>query len=59
MVNITRNLHRLVKITKGYSRDHRHDLNQVVLQLICYGLAGIPLLMEPLNGNNSDKDSFR
>jgi transposase len=25
----------LVKITKGYSRDHRPDLNQVVLQLIC------------------------
>jgi transposase len=49
----------LIKITKGYSRDHRPDLNQVVLQLICVGLAGIPWLMEPLNGNNSDKDSFR
>ena len=49
----------LVKITKGYSRDHRPDLNQVVLQLICEGQAGIPLLMEPLSGNNSDKDSFR
>jgi len=49
----------LIKITKGYSRDHRPDLNQVVLQLICENQAGIPLLMEPLNGNNSDKDSFR
>jgi len=49
----------LIKITKGYSRDHRPDLNQVVLQLICEGQAGIPLLMEPLSGNNSDKDSFR
>jgi len=30
-----------------------------VLQLICERQAGIPLLMETLNGNNSDKDSFR
>ena len=49
----------LIKITKGYSRDHRPDLNQVVLQLICEGQAGIPLLMEPPHYNNSDKDSFR
>ena len=49
----------LIKITKGYSRDHRPDLNQVVVQLICEGPAGIPVLMEPLNGNNSNKDSFR
>jgi len=31
----------------------------VVLQLISERQAGIPLLMEPLNGNNSDKESFR
>jgi transposase len=49
----------VVQITRGYSRDHRPDLNQVVLQLISDGQAGIPLLMETLNGNNSDKDSFR
>ena len=48
----------VIHITKGYSRDHRPDLNQVVLQLICERQAGIPLLMETLNGNNSDKDSF-
>lgn len=49
----------VISITKGYSRDHRPDLNQVVLQLICERQAGIPLLMAPLSGNNSDKDSFR
>jgi transposase len=49
----------VVQITRGYSRDHRPDLNQVVLQLIVERQAGIPLLMEPLNGNNSDKVSFR
>lgn len=49
----------VVHITKGYSRDHRPDINQVVLQLISERQAGIPLLMEPLCGNNSDKESFR
>jgi len=48
----------VVQITKGYSRDHRPDLNQIVLQLISERQAGIPLLMEPLNGNNTDKDSI-
>jgi transposase len=49
----------VVQITRGYSRDHRPDLNQVVLQLIVERQAGIPLLMDPLNGNSSDKVSFR
>ncbi len=49
----------VIHITQGYSRDHRPDLNQVVLQLICERQAGIPLLMEPLSGNNSDTVSFR
>lgn len=49
----------VIHLTQGYSRDHRPDLNQVVLQLIVERPAGIPLLMEPLSGNNSDKKSFR
>ncbi|MCI5222394.1 MAG: IS1634 family transposase, partial [Candidatus Electrothrix sp. AR4] len=49
----------VIRITKGYSRDHRPDLNQVVLQLICERQAGIPLLMKPLSGNSSDKTNFR
>ena len=49
----------VIQITKGYSRDHRPDLNQVVLQLITDGQAGIPVLMAPLSGNNSDQTSFR
>ena len=49
----------VIHITQGYSRDHRPDLNQVVLQLVCERQAGIPLLMETLSGNNSDKESFR
>jgi transposase len=49
----------VIHITPGYSRDHRPDLNQVVLQLMVERQAGIPLLMEALSGNNSDKRSFR
>lgn len=49
----------VIHITQGYSRDHRPDLNQVVLQLIADNQAGIPLWMEPLSGNSSDKTSFR
>ena len=49
----------VICVTQGYSRDHRPDLNQVVLQLVCERQAGIPLLMESLSGNNSDKESFR
>ncbi|MGB5216320.1 MAG: IS1634 family transposase [Anderseniella sp.] len=49
----------VIRITQGYSRDHRPDLNQVVLQLVCERQAGIPLLMDALSGNSSDKESFR
>lgn len=31
-----------IRITKGYSRDHRPDLNQVILNLITENQAGIP-----------------
>lgn len=48
-----------IHITKGYSRDHRPDLNQVVLDLIVENQAGIPLLMKPLSGNTNDATNFR
>ena len=32
-----------IHITKGYSRDHRPELNQVVLNLICENLSGMPV----------------
>ena len=49
----------VIHITQGYSRDHRPDLNQVILQLISDHQAGIPLWMNVLSGNSSDKESFR
>jgi transposase len=48
----------VVHITKGYSRDHRPDLNQVMLELIVEHQAGIPVLMKPLSGNSSDPQEF-
>lgn len=48
----------VVHITRGYSRDHRPDLNQVMLELIIEHQAGIPVLMKPLSGNSSDVKEF-
>jgi transposase len=49
----------IVEITKGYSRDRRPDLNQIMLNLIVENRAGLPLLMQPLSGNSNDTASFR
>lgn len=43
-----------VHLTQGYSRDHRPDLNQVVLNLITENKAGIPLYMKASSGNTQD-----
>jgi transposase len=48
----------VIHITRGYSRDHRPDLNQVMLDLIVEHQAGIPVLMTPLSGNSSDVSNF-
>jgi transposase len=47
-----------IEVTYGHSKDHRPDLKQVVLSLVVNGPSSMPLFMEPLNGNNSDKESF-
>jgi transposase len=43
----------------GYSKAHRPDLKQVVLSLVEMGPANIPVWMEALDGNSSDKKSFQ
>jgi transposase len=48
----------LVKITKGYSRDSKPALNQVALELICEHQAKLPIAMNVLSGNQSDKTAF-
>jgi transposase len=48
----------VIHITQGYSRDHRPDLNQVMLDLIVEHQAGLPIWMQPLSGNSSDVTDF-
>jgi len=47
-----------VLITQGYSRDHRPDLNQVVINMIVDNATSLPLFMKAVDGNASDKQSF-
>ena len=49
----------LVKITHGYSKDHRPDLKQIVVTLVTSQQGRIPLWLEVLDGNSSDKISLR
>jgi transposase len=49
---------RAVRITHGYSRDHRPDLKQVVVSLICSYQSSIPVWLQALDGNGADKESF-
>ena len=48
----------VIKITRGYSKDHRPELNQCILNLIIESQSSIPLFMEAANGNRSDKKGF-
>ena len=45
-------------ITQGYSRDHHPHLSQVVLNLIVEHQAGIPIWMQPADGNQIDTQAF-
>src|SRR2546423_929493 len=48
----------VIAITSGYSRDHRQDLKQWMLALATTHDGDIPLFMQPLDGNSSDKVSL-
>ena len=45
----------VIAITYGYSRDHRDDLKQWMLALATTHDGDVPLFLQPLNGNSSDK----
>jgi transposase len=47
-----------IEITYGYSRDHRPDLKQFMMNLICVGDGDIPVFLEMASGNQSDKNKF-
>ena len=48
----------VIELSHGHSKDHRPDLKQVVLSLVVNGPSAMPLWMEVLDGNSSDKTSF-
>jgi len=44
----------VIRITQGYSRDHRPDLKQVVVALITTYRSALPTWIQALDGNTSD-----
>ncbi|OKH27915.1 IS4 family transposase [Calothrix sp. HK-06] len=47
-----------INITYGYSRDHRPDLKQFIVDLICSGDGDIPIFFKSASGNETDSSSF-
>lgn len=47
-----------IEITYGYSRDHRPDLKQFIIELISSGDGDIPIFFEAASGNQSDSSNF-
>ena len=48
-----------IHITHGYSKDHRPDLKQAVLELMVSQDGGVPLVSKSWDGNTSDTQIFR
>lgn len=48
----------VISVTYGYSKDHRPDLKQVVVQLITSHKSALPVWFEALSGNSNDKKTF-
>jgi transposase len=44
----------VIHLTRGYRREHRPDLNHVILELIVAPQAGSPVLMKPRSGNSRE-----
>ena len=47
-----------IAITHGYSRDHRPDLKQFIVDLMCTGDGDVPLYLRVADGNESDRAIF-
>jgi transposase len=47
-----------ISITYGHSKDHRPDLKQAILSLVCANQSGIPVYLNTLSGNTADKVSL-
>lgn len=49
---------RAMRICRGYSRDHRPELKQFLVNLICSKDGGVPLWFQVGSGNESDSQKF-
>jgi transposase len=47
-----------ITITYGYSRDHRPDFKQFIIELICSGDGDIPIFLKLASGNQADSSCF-
>lgn len=47
-----------IEVTYGYSRDHRPDLKQFIIDLISSQDGDIPIFLKSASGNQSDSSSF-
>ena len=52
------NIKRTIQIRRGYSRDHRPDLKQFMMNLISSNDSGIPLFLSMADGNQVDSEEF-
>jgi transposase len=48
-----------IRITYGYSKDHRPDLKQAVLELLVSQDGGVPMVSKSWDGNASDTQVFK
>ena len=47
-----------IRLCRGYSRDHRPDLKQFLMTLVCTADGGVPLWLQVASGNGHDSQQF-
>lgn len=47
-----------IRLCRGYSRDHRPDLKQFLMTLVCTADGGVPLWLQVASGNEHDAQQF-
>lgn len=47
-----------IRLCRGYSRDHRPDLKQFLMTLVCASDGGVPLWLQVASGNEHDAQQF-
>jgi transposase len=47
-----------IRLCRGYSREHRPDLKQFLISLVCSADGGVPLWLKLASGNEHDSQQF-